>query len=681
MNYDIPILSFSFMYRLIFVLLVIRRVFRYNRNMKKDERRKRIIRQLRRQMTSSIAEMGRELNINRETLRRDIGELQRQGLITRINGKLYLNESQQTRNVLSQYGVLTKEERLQQMVELFKRKRQIRVTRLSHTFDVTPATIRSDLKELQRRGVIAVNHGYGELLDNTGSPFAAEREYGEDDKVQIVAARATGHVESGDIVYLDDSSFSQVTARMLEHARDVTVVTTSLQVAYVLTKREYPCEIVTLSGALKPLGNNDRPLISEPIIEQLALDKAFLGIATVAKSGQFALEDRARREVVRALCSSSKQVFACMTSDRLTHGQITEPVSSFEEISKSLAEIIVDEALDNDTARSVFPEHVPVALCGDDHTYYLSRNPGKDIGFSVYPGYFDFRQEVNESIENACKNREGCTLHRRQNSGTYETIIDNIDHLVAENVDLLIDYSSNYEVAVLVAQKAQKMSIPLIMVDLPVQNAVYFGANNLLAGQIAGANAARYITDHWSGKIDTILILEKAISGSVVRQRVIGSIHEIRERVQVNSKTIKHIDCTRGIDYYGHKLERYLDRLKPDETCLVLSFGEDTTVETHEMVSMYVKDRSIIMVGQNYSYHVAHMMQQPQSPLLGVVSYAQDQYGERIIDLATRLLEGQKVNPVNYTEHEWIPNPKFVADTGSTRQAPANGQVIADCAK
>jgi len=395
---------------------------------------------------------------------------------------------------------------------------------------------------------------------------------------------------------------------------------------------------------------------TQPFLRDNRIDKAFLGLSAISERGYFSLEAPLPVETITEVAEASEKLFPAVRSEHVGIGTGQAFPISIAAIADHITEIIVDDQLDNERARNIFPQEAPVVLCGTDYVYYLRRDPGKKIGFSVYPGHTDFRQEVSEGLESACKKQGNYTLHTWHNNGDYESIISNVDHLLEERVDLLIDYSSNYEVAVLVAQRAAELAVPLIMVDMAVQNAIYFGANNVLAGQIAGENAAAYICDKWNGTVDMVLLLEKEISGSVCKQRLLGSIDALRQRVRFSTKEVKHVDCSRGIDYYANKLERYLDRLGEDQTCLVISFGEDTTVETHDIVAQYAKQKPVVMVAQNYGYQLRYLMSSSDSPLLGCVSYDQEHYGERIMHIARRVLEGQRVDPVNYTEHNWIPN-------------------------
>lgn len=603
----------------------------------------------------SIANLSRETGINRETLRRDVEALHGLGVLTRHEGKVHLNESTASRRRISAYGVLTREERLQDLERLVNDKGFVRVARLSQLLNVTTTTIRADLKRLEISGIVELHHGY--VSSKTANPFldpGTPEPF--ESHIKVVSLRAIEHIESGDIVFLDGSTFSYGIAEEIDRTRHVTVLTNSVRVASNLMAREAAAEVVTVSGRWISAAGSLHPVSIGSVFDQFKVKKAFLGVSSLFGNQRIAFEDVATKEDILTVAHSSEQLFLCSRSDSFSKRVGQSRLICFDDLKDKIAELIVDDTLDCDLARSVLPTDLPVVLCGTDYTYHLRTNKGKRVGLSVFPGSSDFRQEVCEGIEHICNRNPSYTLYTRHNNGDYETIVDNFNRLIADEVDVLIDYSTNYEVGVLIAQKAADLRIPLITVDLPVQNAVYFGANNVLAGRIAGEHASDWVHEAWRGNVDTIFALVRDTAGSVCQQRVLGSIDALRSRVAFNPKGVKHIDCSRGFSYYQNKLQLHLDRMKPDSRCLVFSFAEDITADIHALIRDYAQDRQIVMVGQNYSYHIEQLMKTDDSPLIGCVSYHQDHYGGRLMEIATRLMEGDAVEAVNYTDHVWIPN-------------------------
>lgn len=625
--------------------------------MQKYDRLRKILAFLKKNTSTTFTNLSSNLDINRETLRRDLETLQKEGVIAREKRKIFITNNNDTRTAFIHYGLLTQEERLQSILDLIRKKKTMRVTSLAQIFHVTHATMRADLKKLDQIGQIKLYHGYvalctneNELQDNLGSSL--------NNSVDVVSMRAANHIESGDIIFLDNSLFSLAIVKHLTHQRNITVITFSLRVAIALSKLEYPCEIILLSSSLEPSTHIHYLISDDDFFEKTKITKAFFGLGTFLKRKYFSLESPLPYHIFLKLCDTSKEIYFCISSRNIGRNIETHDAILLNTVAKHLIEIIVDDEVSPVITQTMLPKGQFVVYCGTDYIYHLNKTMGKRIGLSLYPGHFDFRQEVAESIEQACKQYSEIRLSIRQNDGTYETIIDNINQFINDEIDILIEYSSNYDVGELIIQKFnnQGIGIPTIMIDLPVQNTYYFGANNVEAGQIAGIEASRYIINQWNGQIDSIILLGKDISGSVCQKRLLGSIDSLREQVKFNARIIKTINCSQGFAYYNDRLKRHLDRISENDTCLVISFGEDTTVDSHNLICEYAKTKNIIMVAQNFSKHVKHLMSNPYSPIIGCVSYEQENYGTRIIEIVTKILNGEKVDLVNYTHHKWIPN-------------------------
>ncbi len=76
-------------------------------------------------------------------------------------------------------------------------------------------------------------------------------------------------------------------------------------------------------------------------------------------------------------------------------------------------------------------------------------------------------------------------------------MVQNIDALIQEQPDLIIDFSLNFETSIYMTERCATSGIPFISIDNPSFGAVYFGANNQEAGEIAGTMAAEKIMEKW----------------------------------------------------------------------------------------------------------------------------------------------------------------------------------------
>ena len=130
----------------------------------------------------------------------------------------------------------------------------VSVEDLARDLDVSAATIRRDLQQLDRAGVLTRVHGGAHLSGHGSGDGEPERPFAEvaashaADKDRV-ARKAAGTVRDGEVLLLDIGTTTMMLARHLR-GRPVTVMTSSLAVVDVLRDDEQ-VELVVLGGVLR----------------------------------------------------------------------------------------------------------------------------------------------------------------------------------------------------------------------------------------------------------------------------------------------------------------------------------------------------------------------------------------------------------------------------------------------
>lgn len=145
-------------------------------------------------------------------------------------------------------------QRRSETMGLLSRQPTVRVEDLATHMSVSLSTVRRDLDELEREGVVRRVHG-GAVLTG-GSPVADEpelppgmREVVRRDEKHAIARGAVGLIEPGSAVLLTGGTTTAALAPLLATVPDVMVVTNSLDVAIRLAGVEV--DLVMLGGALR----------------------------------------------------------------------------------------------------------------------------------------------------------------------------------------------------------------------------------------------------------------------------------------------------------------------------------------------------------------------------------------------------------------------------------------------
>lgn len=127
------------------------------------------------------------------------------------------------------------QERKQQILTLLKQNQKLVVPELCRLFEVSPSTIRNDLRELQQSGLITRTHGGAIANSKTRlEPLPASKETHMPKHKKAIAQAAANFVDDGDTIAIGTGTTTMELARQLLHKSDLTVVVNDLRLASFL---------------------------------------------------------------------------------------------------------------------------------------------------------------------------------------------------------------------------------------------------------------------------------------------------------------------------------------------------------------------------------------------------------------------------------------------------------------
>lgn len=169
-------------------------------------------------------------------------------------------------------------ERVDRLRAILRESAIVRVDELCATLQVSPATVRRDLEELERLGEARRVHG--------GAVSVGEKRYEEpffDDKAAIaksekqrIARKALELISPRDTIYLDGGSTALELARLLrDYGGAITIVTNSLRAATELAGSGP--QLILIGGELRRLSQTMVGPLTRLMLEPMHIDKAFMG--------------------------------------------------------------------------------------------------------------------------------------------------------------------------------------------------------------------------------------------------------------------------------------------------------------------------------------------------------------------------------------------------------------------
>jgi DeoR/GlpR family transcriptional regulator of sugar metabolism len=172
---------------------------------------------------------------------------------------------------------LSQSERLEHVLRLLETRDYVQVAELSQAFAVSEVTVRSDLTELARQGLVARIRGGVRALQHGQSEVGFDlRLRLEVDRKRAIARAAAAMVNEGEAVALDASTTAYYLALELRSKRELVVVTNGLLVATALA--DAPGITVLVTGGMLRL--SAMSLVGDfgaDVLRTTRINKGFLG--------------------------------------------------------------------------------------------------------------------------------------------------------------------------------------------------------------------------------------------------------------------------------------------------------------------------------------------------------------------------------------------------------------------
>jgi len=174
-------------------------------------------------------------------------------------------------------------ERRRRILELLSKNGTITVAELVEKFDVGEATIRRDLRYLEKNYGVVVTYG-GAHLPHYGMlqefPLTQKTLINTEQK-NLIAQKAAALVQEGDSIGLNAGSTVELILDYLPKLTALTVVTLSLNVAVRAAKIPY-VNLVLPGGVFRRTSYEFCGSHAEHFLSTLSVDKAFIGASAVS---------------------------------------------------------------------------------------------------------------------------------------------------------------------------------------------------------------------------------------------------------------------------------------------------------------------------------------------------------------------------------------------------------------
>jgi ribose transport system substrate-binding protein len=285
------------------------------------------------------------------------------------------------------------------------------------------------------------------------------------------------------------------------------------------------------------------------------------------------------------------------------------------------------------------------------------------IGFNNGSTTVDFLRQVGESMKRAA-DKAGVKLIVAESNFDVEKILPNVDNLLLQGAQILVDFNVNAQVGGSLVDYCGKKGVKVIGIDVSYTGATgdqgwFFGANNQMAGEVAGAGLAKAIKANWSSQVDTLLLFFNSENGDLVKKRLSGMYDGMKAAgITLAADKVQFIDMGGGgSDTTLVANQKMTDWLTAHPTLHHIAVGTVNT-ETGQGVFSAVqsanRDKDVLLATNNNGKQTLAAFALGQNCWLGGTAYYPTQYGDYIIPLAIDIINGKNPAKIQTMKHEFL---------------------------
>lgn len=237
--------------------------------------------------------------------------------------------------------------------------RIVSASELSESLGVSEATIRRDLEEMERAGILERTHG-GAILSQRMKvePEYAVKALAHPEEKRSIGALAASLIEEGDIVFTNSGTTCAEIIRHIPGGMQVTVMTSNLGAA--LEVRERGVELILLGGIVYPRSNSVGGRFAIEALQQVYANKTFVGVDGISPKHGFTVPSGSEAEIIRLMIERT-QGLVIVVADHSKWGVVSNyEVARLDQVHT----VVTDEGFDARASAELAARNVRVLVAG-----------------------------------------------------------------------------------------------------------------------------------------------------------------------------------------------------------------------------------------------------------------------------------------------------------------------------
>ncbi|HEY9936366.1 TPA: DeoR/GlpR family DNA-binding transcription regulator [Neisseria meningitidis] len=196
-----------------------------------------------------------------------------------------------------------------EILSLVRRHQFMSVDELAAALDVTPQTIRRDIRELEEGGSLKRHHGGASSGGNLPEGLPASRQTRCQNEKNAIARLIAEHIPDESSLFVSiGTTMEAVASELVRRRGSLRIITNNIHVASIVSARTDYTVIIT-SGVVRPLDGGITGVATVDFINQFKVDYAVMSTHGVESDGSLLDDDYKEVSVMQAMIANARVRF------------------------------------------------------------------------------------------------------------------------------------------------------------------------------------------------------------------------------------------------------------------------------------------------------------------------------------------------------------------------------------
>jgi ribose transport system substrate-binding protein len=285
--------------------------------------------------------------------------------------------------------------------------------------------------------------------------------------------------------------------------------------------------------------------------------------------------------------------------------------------------------------------------------FSLRGTPQFRIGYAAQADEDSFSATVSAGIRLAAA-RQNIELIALDNSYSASLALKNAKKLAKSGVGLVLDFQTHSKIAPAVSAVFREIGIPLIAIEIPHPDAVFYGADNYRIGLLAGNVLAKWAKEQWKSRVQRVLLLKADAAGPLPQLRLSGAQVGIREVLpQLEENAFTFLETKWDFLQAFEAVRRYLRRV-PQQTTLITGINDMTVLGALRAFEEAGRSQDCAAVSLGGIPDARAELRRKGTRLIASIAFFPERYGDDIIRLALDVLHKRNVPSAVYAPYQLV---------------------------